>query len=289
VRDFEVDVRTRAGEVRRAVLNAETVELSGVRCFILLARDLTEQRQAEREAREQREQLAHLTRVGMLGGLSGALAHELNQPLTAILSNSQAGQRLLQQQPVDLADLREIFEEIEQADKRAGEVIKRLRALLKKGEAQRHPIEVKDLVREVLELTHADLVTSNVEATTRIREDLPHVIGDRVQLQQVLLNLVVNACDAMGTCAVARRLTISASTDNLGMVRMSVADCGIGVASADLERLFEPFFTTKEQGLGLGLSISRSVVAAHGGRLWAETNAEGGATFHVCLPAQHRG
>ena len=288
VRDFEVDLRTRGGEVRRAVLNAETVELSGVRCFIILARDLTEQRQAEREAREQREQLAHLTRVGLLGGLSGALAHELNQPLTAILSNSQAGQRLLQQVPLNLADLREIFEDIEQADKRAGEVIKRLRALLKKGEAQRHPIEVKDLVREVLELTHADLVTSNVEALTRMQENLPQVMGDRVQLQQVLLNLVVNACDAMGAFAVApRRLTISATTDDLGAVRISVADCGAGVAGADLERLFEPFFTTKEHGLGLGLSISRSVVAAHSGRMWAETNAEGGATFNVCLPAQH--
>ena len=288
VRDFEIDVRTRGGEVRRAVLNTETVELSGVRCFIILARDLTEQRQAEREAREQREQLAHLTRVAMLGGLSGALAHELNQPLTAILSNSQAGQRLLQQVPLNLADLREIFEDIEQADKRAGEVIKRLRALLKKGEAQRHPIEVKDLVREVLELTHADLVTSNVEALIRMQENLPQVLGDRVQLQQVLLNLVVNACDAMGAFAVApRRLTISAITDDLGAVRISVADCGKGVADADLERLFEPFFTTKEHGLGLGLSISRSVIAAHSGRLWAETNAEGGATFNVCLPAQH--
>ena len=153
----------------------------------------------------------------LLGGLSGALAHELNQPLTAILSNSQAGQRLLQQVPLNLADLREIFEDIEQADKRAGEVIKRLRALLKKGEAQRHPVEVKDLVREVLELTHADLVTSNVEALTRMQENLPQVMGDRVQLQQVLLNLVVNACDAMGAFAVApRRLTISATTDELG-------------------------------------------------------------------------
>jgi PAS domain S-box-containing protein len=287
VRDFEIDVRTRGGEVRRAVLNAETVELSGVRCFIIIIRDMTEQRRAEREAREQREQLAHLARVGMLGGLSGALAHELNQPLTAILSNSQAGQRLLQQVPVDLADLREIFEDIEQADKRAGEVIKRLRMLLKKGEAQRHPVDIKDLVREVLELMHADLITSNIEALSHVQENLPHVMGDRVQLQQVLLNLVVNACDAIGTFVVApRRLTISAITDDPGAVRISVADCGTGVAGADLERLFEPFFTTKAHGLGLGLSISRSVVAAHGGRLWAENNAEGGATFNVSLPAQ---
>ena len=286
VRDFEIDVRTRAG-VRRAVLTAETVELGGVPCFITLVRDITEQRQAEREAREQREQLAHLTRVGLLGGLSGALAHELNQPLTAILSNAQAGQRLLQRAPVDTEDLREIFEDIEQSDKHAGEVIKRLRALLKKGEAQRQPVDLNDVVREVLELTRADLVACNVEVTTRMQEDLPHVLGDRVQLQQVLLNLVVNACDAMGAIAVARRrLTISSGIDDLGMVRLSTADCGTGIAGTDLERLFEPFFTTKEQGLGLGLSISRSVVAAHGGRLWAEANAEGGTTFHMSLPFQ---
>ena len=287
VRDFEIDVRTRAGQVRRAMLNAETVDLGGVACFITLVRDITEQRPAEREAREQREQLAHLTRVGLLGGLSGALAHELNQPLTAILSNAQAGQRLLQRAPVDTEDLREIFEDIEQSDKHAGEVIKRLRALLKKGEAQRQPVDLNDVVREVLELTRVDLVACNVDVTTRMREDLPRVLGDRVQLQQVLLNLVVNACDAMGAIAVARRrLTITSRLDDLGMLRLSTADSGTGIAGTDLERLFEPFFTTKEQGLGLGLSISRSVVAAHGGRLWAEANAEGGTTFHVSLPVQ---
>jgi PAS domain S-box-containing protein len=287
VRDFEIDMRTRLGRVRRVVLNAETVQLGGAPGFIILVRDMTDQRQAEREAHEQREQLAHLTRVAMLGGLSGALAHELNQPLTAILSNAQAGQRLLQKTPVDLQDLREIFEDIEHADKRAGEVIKRLRALLKKGDAQRHPVDVKDLVHEVLELTHADLVACNVEVITRLNENLPRVLGDRVQLQQVLLNLVVNACDAMRSTTVARRrLTVLGAVDEGGRVRISVADCGSGLDGTDLERLFEPFVTTKEQGLGVGLSISRAVVTAHGGRLWAETNGEGGATFHVSLPVQ---
>jgi len=285
VRDFEVDMRTRLGRLRRVVLNAETVELGGAPGFIILVRDVTEQRQAEREAAEQREQLAHLTRVAMLGGLSGALAHELNQPLTAILSNAQAGQRLLKKTPVDLQDLHEIFEDIEHADKRAGEVIRRLRALLKKGDAQRQPVDFSNLVHEVLELTHANLVAYNVEVITRLKEDLPRVLGDRVQLQQVLLNLIVNACDAMRSTAVARRrLTVVGAVDEVGRVRISVADCGSGLDGTDLERLFEPFVTTKEHGLGVGLSISRAVVTAHGGRLWAETNGEGGATFHVSLP-----
>jgi C4-dicarboxylate-specific signal transduction histidine kinase len=221
----------------------------------------------------------------MLGGLSGALAHELNQPLTAILSNAQAGQRLLKKTPVDLQDLHEIFEDIEHADKRAGEVIRRLRALLKKGDAQRQPVDFSNLVHEVLELTHANLVAYNVEVITRLKEDLPRVLGDRVQLQQVLLNLIVNACDAMRSTAVARRrLTVVGAVDEVGRVRISVADCGSGLDGTDLERLFEPFVTTKEHGLGVGLSISRAVVTAHGGRLWAETNGEGGATFHVSLP-----
>ena len=247
--------------------------------------DITERKSADIEAEQQRQHVSHLTRAAVLGELSGALAHELNQPLTAILSNSQAAQRLLQNVPLDLDELQEILQDITSADKRAGEVIRRLRTLLKKGEAQHQLLDLNAIVQEVVELAHADLVARNIELLTRMGSGFPRVLGDNVQLQQVLLNLVRNACDAMDAVALPRRkLTITSAIHTPGLLQVSVADRGVGIAGTDLEKLFEPFFSTKPQGMGLGLSISRSVIVAHGGRLWAQNNADGGATFYFTLP-----
>ncbi len=253
----------------------------------LAERQSTEEQRlrAEQETRTQRQELAHLTRVAMLGELSGTLAHELNQPLTAILSNAQAGQRLLAREPADLEEIRNILRDIVDDDRRAGEVIQRLRAMLKKGEAKTAPLDLNELARKTLGLAHGDLVTRNVAAAFELSPELPPVYGDSVQIQQVLLNLIINACEAMSANpASERRLVVVSAPAGEDGVRLSVVDHGTGIPPGGLEKVFEPFFTTKEQGLGLGLPICRSLVEAHGGRLWASNNDGGGATFHLTLP-----
>ena len=240
----------------------------------------------------QRAELAHLSRVTMLGELSGSMAHELNQPLTAILSNAQAAQRFLADDQPDLSELRDILGDIVAQDKRAGEVIRRLRLLLKKGEVQQHPLSVNEVVLEVLRLVRSDLVNQNFTAHTELAPGLPLVRGDGVQLQQVLLNLVMNACEAMaGAERDARQFTIRTDRSEDGCVRVSVVDCGPGIAPEKLEQIFESFYTTKAQGMGLGLAVCRSIITAHNGKLWATNNPGRGATFHFTLPAigQERG
>jgi C4-dicarboxylate-specific signal transduction histidine kinase len=248
-----------------------------------------EHRRMEREAEEQRMRVTHLARVAILGELTGALTHELNQPLTAILANAQATQRMLDAPAVDLAEVREILRDIVADDKRAAEVIRRLRALLKRGETQSQPIDVNSLVREALGLAHGDLARRGIVTAVQLAEGLAPVRGDRVQLEQVLLNIVMNACDEMAANPPGNRhLTITTEEHPRGRVRISIADSGPGIDPPRLESLFEPFFTTKMHGLGLGLSVSRSIVAAHGGRIGAENRPGGGALFLVELPSSRR-
>ena len=257
------------------------------RLFVLVSIvDITERRKIERETARQRDELAHLSRVAMLGELSGSLAHELNQPLTAILSNAQAAQRFLAQSPPRIDKLAEILTDIVKSDHRAGAVIQRLRSLLRKEEAQRDPLSLNDVVEESLRLMRSDLLNRHVMLSTDLADALPVVSGDRNQLQQVLLNLVINGCDAMDGREVDRRLLVRTRTTAQGSVEISVADRGAGIPLADLERIFEPFVTTKLYGLGLGLAICRSIVEAHGGLLWATNNADRGATLHCELPAK---
>ena len=258
------------------------VELQGI------GRDVTDLKVADMEVAQRRKEVTHLTRVAILGELSGALAHELNQPLTAILSNAQAAQRLLARAPADLATVGEILDDIVTDDLRAGEVITRLRALLKKDEGSFQPLDVNDVSTEVLALAHSELIERRVTVDTRLAPGLPSVRGDRVQLQQVMLNLLLNACEAMSANGPAERmLTVSTALDGDGLLLTSIADRGSGIPPDAADRLFEPFFTTKPHGLGLGLSICRSIIDAHGGRLWADNNPDGGATFTFALPAQN--
>ncbi len=247
--------------------------------------DITRRRLAEVEAQQQRSELAHLSRVTMLGELSGSLAHELNQPLTAILSNAQAAKHFLARDDYDVNELREILTDIIDQDKRAGEVIHRLRMLLRKGEVQHQSLDVNEVVREVLKLIRSDLANHGVAANIELAPVLPTINGDRVQLQQVLLNLVINASDAMvGNAAGDRQMVVSTALVDDRWVRVSVSDGGIGLALEDVEKVFEPFFTTKSHGLGLGLSVCRTIISAHGGKLWADKNAERGATFYFTVP-----
>jgi two-component system, LuxR family, sensor kinase FixL len=247
--------------------------------------DVTGRRQSEQEIEQQRAQLAHLSRVNMLGELAGSLAHELNQPLTAILSNAQAAQRFLAHNQADINEVREILADIVAEDKRAGEVIRRLRTLLKKGEVQHQPVYINDAIREMLRLLRSDLVNRDITVQTELAPDLPVLQGDLVQIQQVVINLLMNACDAMVDVGRHdRRLTIRTSLAKDGSVILSVTDRGIGIAPEKLEHVFDPFYTTKSNGMGLGLAVCRTIITAYGGNLWATNNPERGATFHFRLP-----
>src|SRR6184192_1415556 len=251
--------------------------------------DISERKLAELEAARQRHELAHLARVASLGELSSSLAHELTHPLTAILSNAQAAQRFLANDDVDLNELREILSDIVAEDQRAGEVIHRLRLLLKKGEPQEHcdDVDVNEVARDVLKLMRNDLINQNVTVNTDLAQNLPAIRGDRVQLQQVVLNLLLNACEAMtASDSSERQLLITSKLEN-GAVRMSVTDRGGGIPEEKLEQVFERFFTTKKEGMGLGLSICRSIINEHEGKIWATKNADCGATFHFSLPTNH--
>ena len=251
--------------------------------------DITARKTAQLELERHRSELAHLSRVTMLGELSGSLAHELNQPLTAILANAQAAERFLQRDDVDLAEVRAILADIVEEDKRAGEVIRRLRLLLRKGEVERRVLAISEVVRDALELVRGDLVNRGVTLAAELPPDLPPAVGDRVQIEQVVLNLVANACDAMEVLdARQRRLSVRTEAVPEGCLRVSVADCGPGLSAEVIERVFEPFFTTKSHGLGLGLTICRTIVRAHGGELGAAANGDGGVTFHFTLPAGAR-
>jgi signal transduction histidine kinase/integral membrane sensor domain MASE1 len=248
--------------------------------------DISARKQAETDARSHRQQLAHLGRAAVLGQLSGALAHELNQPLTSIRGNAEAGLQLLANDEYDMAEIREIFQDIVQDDERAVQVIQRLRGLLRKGEIQAQAFDLNAIVRQILDITRSDIVSRNVTVDTVLDLRGAMVLADRVQIQQVLLNLVINACEAMeGIPPRERKLRIATGTGaNDGKVQLTVQDVGCGIAAGDLERIFEPFVTSKQEGLGLGLAICRSIVHAHDGHLWADNAADGGAILYLSLP-----
>jgi signal transduction histidine kinase len=274
--------------------NSPEVDAQSVQLFLiaatvpllLLAALLAERQRVEREAHQQRQQLAHLSRVAMLGGLSGALAHELSQPLTAILSNAQAAQCMVRSGRMEMHELDDILRDIVASNRRADEVIRRLGALFLNGEVQAQSLAANALVREVLDLAHGDLATRHVEVVVQPGQHLPRIRGDTIQLQQVLLNLVLNACEAMSAGASSRRrLTVQTRASAEGRMLISLYDLGTGFPPGDCEKLFEPFYTTKPNGMGLGLAISRSIISSHGGKLWAEALPKG-AAFHVELPAE---
>jgi PAS domain S-box-containing protein len=247
--------------------------------------DITERKRAEAELHLERQELAHISRLSTMGELAASLAHELHQPLTAILSNAQAAQRFIAADSTDLDEVREILADIIQDNSRAAEVIRRMRSLVKKEGIELAAIELSTIIQDVILLTRTDAMLHNIRVLLDLGPGLPPVRGDRVQLQQVLLNLLLNAFDAMGNCpANQREITVRAKRDS-GQVEVSVSDQGTGLTPHALERIFQPFFTTKRDGLGMGLAISRSIIEAHGGRLGAKNNVGRGATFGFILPA----
>lgn len=253
--------------------------------FVLVSvMDLSERIRMERESALQRDELAHLSRVALLAELSGSLAHELNQPLTAILANAQAAARFLDHVPPDLEEVRDGLANIVESDKRAGEVIRRLRALLRKERSDYRYLDVNEVVLDVFRIIRSDLLNRGVEVVLELAKDLPMVYGDRVQLQQVLLNLIMNASDAMKDGARGRELSLKTASASADRVNVSVSDVGKGIPADDIERIFSPFVTSKHDGLGLGLAVCRTIINAHAGTLWAANNDGPGATVSFDLP-----
>ena len=247
--------------------------------------DISARRDTELELQRLQSELAHASRVSMMGQLASALAHELSQPLGAILRNTEAAELFLEHDPPDLDELRAIMADIRQDDQRAGGVIDRLRALLTRRSFAPRELSVSEELANVLALVRSDSTTRKVALETDVASDLPLVMGDPVHLQQVLLNLLLNAMDAVADLPVARRkVAVRAQRHSESEVEVAVEDNGPGIAPERLGRLFEPFFTTKANGMGIGLSISHTIIEAHGGRIWAENNAGEGATFRFTLP-----
>jgi len=244
-------------------------------------------KQGELETQRLRQELTHIGRVSAMGELTASLAHELNQPLSAILSNAETVQELLAADVIDLGVVRDIVKDIVADDKRAAAVIHRLRILLKKGDLEFVPLDVNEIVGEVAWLVKSDVLIRNVSMSLELAPDLPSVLGDRVQLQQVVLNLVLNGLEALRPPPAGPRvLVIRTARDNADAVRVAVEDSGTGIDEKDTDRIFQPLYTTKPEGLGMGLAIARTIVDAHGGRLAAANNDQGGATVHFTLPAR---
>jgi two-component system, LuxR family, sensor kinase FixL len=240
---------------------------------------------ANTAAQQHRAELAHLSRSASLGEMSSALIHELGQPLAAILKNAETAEILLSRGRWDVEELRDIVRDIIADDNRAANLIRGLRSFLTKGDFQRQVLAPNSLVWDVLRLTKAEVASRSIQVTSILAPDLPAIRGDRVQLQQVLINLILNACDAMTAVERgARSLTITAQSAERDWIEISIADTGTGFPLGTEEQIFEPYYTTKPLGLGLGLSLSRSIIGAHGGRLWAENRPSGGALVHCLLP-----
>jgi signal transduction histidine kinase len=252
---------------------------------VISHRTITARKRAELEAEHRRQELAHVTRVSTMGELAASLAHELNQPLTGVLTNAQVAMRLLAADPPDVQEVREILGDIVEDDKRAGEVIRRLRAMLQTGKIDSVPVNLNLAVAEVRRLVASDAVIRSATIDLTLAPDLPWVLGDRIQLQQVILNLAVNGMDAMKAVDHGeRRLVVRTEPAGPETVRLAVTDHGTGIDHDKLGHIFQPFFSTKSEGLGMGLSIARTIVEAHGGTLAATNNPDRGATFTVTLP-----
>jgi C4-dicarboxylate-specific signal transduction histidine kinase len=248
--------------------------------------DITDQKRAEATLRQSVDEIAHLNRVAAMGELTASLAHELNQPLAAILSNAQAAQRFLSGESHDLAQVRECLTDIVADDKRAGDVINRLRGLLRKEQFHASVVDLNEVVDDVIRLVRNDALLRGASVVFEPFLGLPPILGDRVRVYQVVLNLIVNGLEATAARPPGTRwLSVRTAESEGGGVLLTVRDSGKGIAEIDLPRVFEPFFTTKQAGLGMGLSISRSIVQAHGGRIWVENAEGGGAIFRCVLPA----
>ena len=281
IHDVECAVRTKTGEVRHVSLSADVVEMGNEPCFIVIIRDITDRKLAEEANRD----LVHASRVAVLGELTASIAHEINQPLGAILSNADAAELLLESETPALDELRKILADIRSDDERASEIIRHIRLLTRKRAMRTRSLDVNEVAAEVIRLMETEARRRNVSLRTEFTAAQATIFGDRVHLQQALINLILNGMEAMAhTPQTERHLLVRTATNGERRVEISVTDSGRGIPPEKLPRLFDSFFTTKENGMGLGLAIVRSIIDAHQGRIFAENNPEAGATFRFDLP-----
>jgi C4-dicarboxylate-specific signal transduction histidine kinase len=249
--------------------------------------DVTDAKQAEEALHRSQTELAHATRVTTLGELAASIAHEVNQPLAAVTTNAEASLRWLNRTEPDLVEAAQALERILSETFRASEVIRRIRALSRKADPQRAPLDLKEVIEDSVTLVAREIQRSRVELIQEIADDTPAIVGDRIQLQQVLINLLINAMQAMSANHHStRKMSLSLRHDEPHEVVVEIRDTGPGVQADDMGRLFNAFFTTKAEGMGMGLSICRSIIEAHGGRIWAQSPPGGGATLRFALPRQ---
>jgi C4-dicarboxylate-specific signal transduction histidine kinase len=252
--------------------------------------DITERKRAEEALHKAQAELTHVTRVATLGEMTASIAHEVNQPLAAVITNANACLRWLARQSPDLAEARAAVERIIRDGSRASQVIGRIRALVKKAPPRKDWLSINDVILEVSALARSEMHRNRVSLETRLLDDAPLIRGDRIQLQQVVLNLMINGIEAMSDISEGRReLLVITERDSSNGVLVAVRDSGVGLNPGSLEHLFDPFYTTKPDGMGMGLAISRSIIDAHGGRLWATANEGRGAAFQFTLPHDGEG
>ena len=283
---FHGMLRTRSGREKwfDAVVSPMLDANGKVESLLAVSRDVTERHAADDALRETRAQLARVNRAMTLGALTSSIAHEVNQPLAAMLINTRACRRLLSADPTDLEGVRDCMFDLERDAMRASDIISRVRTLVTKAPAQRSPLDLNEVIEDVVALVRDDLTSAGVALTTELESELPRVEGDRVQLQQVLLNLIRNGVEAMHEATgSSKRLAIRSRRATPTAIEVDVTDSGLGLQPGAEDLIFEAFYTTKADGTGLGLAMSRSIVEAHGGRLSAATNTDGGATFRFAL------
>ena len=261
------------------------LESERVEAVLIIARDLTERMLASEKLRDAQMQLAHANRVATVGELTASIAHEVNQPIGALVTNAHAALRMLSAEPPDLNQAHEALGDIIKDGRRVSDVIDRIRALVKKTPAQTDLLDINETIMQTIALIRGEILRNGVSLETQLTKDLPSIRGDRVQLQQVIMNLVMNALESMGTeDEGARELQIVTGKDRDNQIFVIVRDSGPKLTSESLDRFFEAFYSTKSHGMGIGLSICRSIIEAHGGRIWAAANVPRGATLHITLP-----